>query len=965
MDQARVMEIWNPVSKRSGSGYLIGDDVVLTAHHIVAEVPPRAGVEVRQLDPGGGTDWMSAELVWLPEATASGASPDTDGALLRITAPNWRPPATPAVRFGRVVGKHRLPCVGLGFPDAVTRPGRVRDTMPIRGHVDPLHGMKSRMTTVQVDEGIVPSRSGWRGSSGTGLLCGPHLIAVVTAEKSLAPGVLEAVPVSVLAELPGFERTLYAHGVHFVTEDIDGAPPDPDDEPDYTPIAIPPPSSRHRLRKLLAPTATGTATTLALLALTPSAPGVTWQAGSVLSGVLAGWGTDWFRGPRSAGDGREAAVRRLREAIRAEVGRRRRQLLGNDNKAINVTFVTLPQHGRDADRALPRGDFDGIARYLDALRPQRLVITGGPGSGKTLLAYELVHRLLARRHYNGPVPVPVDLSGWDTGVLFADWFSARLGQEYLGGSETRARDLLASGRVMPVLDGLDEMDAPDGERPRAVAALAELNRFAGPLALTCRMNEYAGLGRAGQRLLDCATVRIERVRPVDGWRFLAERSTDRARLAELENDLCASGTATRAVLSSPWMLTLASLASQTEAGAAKLLSFIGAPASGGRAQEELRATLLEELIPSLCEPDPADRRRRYQAAAVSQWLRLLTASLRVGQTEPADGSGAVMPSRDLAVHTLWPVAGPRSARYAAAAITIACWLPALLFLAVCLHRNHTLPLPGAVLLLLLTPAPLLSAWNARARYVEPRRILFQRLGSRLGWSRILLGATLGGVLMLPLTPVCGPGFALAAGAGSAAVFGFGLALSVRADVDRSHLMAVSIPTALLVTVGAGFLVGRLGDFIGLIAGCGAGAIGLAVGVPAGLRAARRSNGGEPDPDPPGVPTPLSPLRNDVMAGVVSGVVVAMLTLYGTLCVEWLRAPWPLAVLTALACGVAAGPGFVAVTGRQYLGLLLAMRGKLPWRLTAFLRWCHERGLLRSAGTVYQVRHDELLEWLRR
>ncbi|MEU0255503.1 trypsin-like serine protease [Streptomyces sp. NPDC006184] len=965
MDQSRVMEIWNPVLGKSGSGYLIGDDVVLTAHHVVDGVRMRGSVEVRQLDPAGRTDWTAAELVWLPEAAASEVSPDADGALLRITGPDWQPPVAPPVRFGRIVGRSRMPCLGLGFPDAVTRPDHARDTMPIRGHVDPLHGVKSRMTTVHVDVGIVPSRSGWRGSSGTGLLCGPHLIAVVTTEKSLAPGVLEAVPVSVLAELPGFEQTLRAHGVHFVTEDIGEASPEADDEPDYAPIAIPPPSSRHRLKKLLVPAAGGTMTVLALLALSPPASGVTWPIGSTLSGVLAGWGIDRLRGPRPAGAGREAAVRRLREAVRGEVERRRWQLLGNDSKAINVTFVTVPQGGRDADRAWPRGDFDGIARYLDELRPKRLVITGGPGSGKTLLAYELVHRVLARKHYDGPVPVPAGLSEWDTSATFADWFSALWGQEYLGGSESTARDLLASGRIMPVLDGLDEMDPTDSGRPRAVAALAELNRFAGPLVLTCRSDEYAELSRADQRLLDCATVRIEEVHPVDGRRFLDERTRNRARLAEFEDDLFATGTVTRAVLSSPWMLTLASLASQTEAGTAKLRSFIGAPASGGREQEELHAALLEELVPSLCEPDPADRRRPYQAQAVTQWLRLLTASLRGGHAAPADGSGAVIPSRDLAIHTLWPVAGPRSARYAAAAITIALWLPALLSLAVCLHHNHALPLPGAVLLALLTPAPLLSAWNARARYVQPRRILFGRLRSRRGWSRIVLGATLGGVLMLPLTPLFGPGFALAAGAGFAAVFGLGLALSVRADSDRRHLVAVSTPSALGVTVAAGFLAGGLGDFIGLTAGCGAGAIGLAVGVPAGLRAARRNNGGDPDPDPPGVPTPLSPLRNDAMAGVVSGAVVVALTLYGTLSVEWLRVPWPLAVITALACGVAAGPGFVAVTTRQYLGLISATRGKLPWRLAAFLRWCHERGLLRSAGTVYQVRHDELLEWLRR
>ncbi|WP_438484459.1 NACHT domain-containing protein [Streptomyces sp. S186] len=960
------MEIWNPVLGKSGSGYLLGDEVVLTALHVVDGVHAGGGVEVRQLDPEGRTAWTAAELLWRPEAAGAGALPETDGALLRITGPEWQPPMTPPVRFGRIVGRDRVPCLGLGFPNAVARADHSRDTMPMRGHVDPLHGMKSRMTTVHVDVGIVPGRSGWRGSSGTGLFCDVHLVAVVTTEKSLAPGVLEAVPVHVLAELPGFEQTLSAHGIHFVVEDIGGSPPDPGGDTGFAPIAMPPPAVRHRLRKLLLPAAGGAMAILVLMALAPPASGVTWRVGTAFSGVMAVWGIGWRRGPRPAGAGREAAVRKLAETVQAEVGRRRWQLLGNDSKAINVTFVTVPQGGRDADRAWPRGDFDGIARYLDGLRPQRLVITGGPGSGKTLLACELVHRVLARKGYDGPVPVPVGLSEWDTtSVTFTEWFSERVGREYLGGSTVTARDLLASGRIMPVLDGLDEMDPPGRRRPRAGAALGQLNRFAGPLVLTCRSEEYDDLHRADQRLLDCAKVRIEVVRSADGRRYLLGRTTNRARLADMEDALFAAGTVTREALSSPWMLTLASLASQTEAGAAKLRSFTGVPASAGRGRQELHAALLDAFIPSVCEPDPADRRPPYPAQAVTRWLRLLTAGLRGGSAAPTDRGGTVVPSRDLAIHTLWPVAGPRGARYAAAALTLACWIPALLLLGFCLRRNHALPLPGTVLLALLTPAPLLSAWNARARYVQPRRILFQRLRSRLGWSRIILGVTLGCVLMLPLTALFGEGFAQAAGAGFAVVFGFGLALSVRADIDRRHLVAAGAPSGLAVAVAAGFLAGGLGDFVGLTAGCGAGAIGLAAGVPAGLRAARRNNGGDPDPDPPGVPTPLSPLRNDLMAGMVSGAVVAALTLYGTLTVEWLRAPWPLAVGTALACGVAAGPGFVAVTSRQYLGLLAATRGKLPWRLATFLRWCHGRGLLRSAGTVYQVRHDELLEWLRR
>ncbi|GHI08299.1 hypothetical protein AQI88_05840 [Streptomyces cellostaticus] len=98
---------------------------------------------------------------------------------------------------------------------------------------------------------------------------------------------------------------------------------------------------------------------------------------------------------------------------------------------------------------------------------------------------------------------------------------------------------------------------------------------------------------------------------------------------------------------------------------------------------------------------------------------------------------------------------------------------------------------------------------------------------------------------------------------------------------------------------------------------------------------------------------------------MAGAVVVGLALYALLFVDWLRVPWPLAAVTAVACGLAAGPGFVAVTSRQYLGVIAATRGRLPWRLAPFLRWCHDRGLLRSAGTVYQIRHEELLEWLQR
>ncbi|MEX3106236.1 trypsin-like peptidase domain-containing protein [Streptomyces sp. ST1020] len=963
MDEARVVEIWNPAGGRTGSGYLLGDDLVLTSCHVLDGTPAGGAVEVRQLDALGRTRWLPADVVWLPSPTDA----DADAALLRVTDDRWHPPPGPPVRFGRVVGRDRVPCLGLGFPGAARRSAYERDTMPVRGHVDPLHGMKSGLLTVHVDTGIAPAREGWRGASGAALLCGPRLVAVVRAEKAVAPGVLDAVPVTALAELPGFRQTLETYGVRLVVEDVGGAAPE---RPSLVPVGVSPPPWRHRLRDVPLPALGGALTFLLFARLGPRSAGVAWTIGSFFAGVVAMWSIARLRSPHRASGGLDAMRVRLSEAVLGEVARRRRQLLGDDSKAINVAFTTVLQGGRDAERAWSGGDFARVAEYLEALVPRRLVVTGGPGAGKTLLAYELVHRLLSRMDGGGPVPVPMSLPGWDTTVPFTDWFTGRLAHDYLDGSDTAARRLLATGRIMPVLDGLDELDPPGGGRSRAAAALVQLNRFEGPLAVTCRSTEYEALSRAGERLLDCATVRIEAVGAADGRRYLVERAVDRARLHAVEEELFTAGTATAAALSSPWMLTLASLVSRSEAGALRLASFTGV-ADSPAARREVRAALLEALIPTVCAADPE---QRYTARDVERWLRALAAGLGRGDTGRlgqggtgrlralATGQGSVS-VRDFEIHSLWPVAGPRAARYAAVAVTLACWLPALALLALGFQVNGAFPLPGALLLGLLAPALAVAAWEARAPHAQPRRMVFRRLRGRLGWSRVALGTVLGGVLMLPLAPLFGPGFALAGGGAFAGVFGFGLALSVRADVDRGRLLAAAAPTALAVLSLAGALAGRFGDFTGLAAGCGAGAIGLVAGVRAGLRAARRKGGGDPDPDPPGVPTPLSPLRNDALAGLAAGAVTGGVALYALLFVDWLRMPWPLAAVTAVACGLAAGPGFVAITTRQYAGVVAATRGRLPWRLAGFLRWCHDRGLLRSAGTAYQLRHDELLVWL--
>ncbi|MEV0909254.1 tetratricopeptide repeat protein, partial [Streptomyces hokutonensis] len=208
VDVRRVVEIWNPVGKCSGTGYLVADDIVLTALHSVLG----CGVlEVRGL--GSDSKWLAAEVLWpltepLPDLERE---PQADGALVRITDAGWLPPAgADPVRWGRIDGgpvvadEGRLECVAVGFPKSEVRDG-IRDTKEIRGHIERLTGLKSSgLITAYVDQVAVPGV--WAGASGAALFARGRLIGVVTTDRrrDYDGDQLTAVSVVALAARPGF-----------------------------------------------------------------------------------------------------------------------------------------------------------------------------------------------------------------------------------------------------------------------------------------------------------------------------------------------------------------------------------------------------------------------------------------------------------------------------------------------------------------------------------------------------------------------------------------------------------------------------------------------------------------------------------------------------------------------------------------------------------------------------------------
>lgn len=281
-------------------------------------------------------------------------------------------------------------------------------------------------------------------------------------------------------------------------------------------------------------------------------------------------------------------------------------LVGDDSTAVDLLRFS--------------GEFGEFGSAFARMSPQRMVVLGGPGAGKTTLVSKLFLDLLARNSQLG-VPVSVSAVKWNVDEDIAGWIAVQLNVTHKAASRG-----LAEGAIFPVIEDFDEL--PPLLRVEAIKRINDLGPDI-PLLVTSRPGAYLNAVKASLRpIRNAAVVELCPLGILDVEAYLKFNTPagSVSRWSEVSDCLTEpDGGLLANVLANPLMLWLAREiyeGEETDPGELADESRFGD-------QEAIEDHLLDKLVPRKFANDDAARggTSRWTGRQAQRWLAFLAADL--------------------------------------------------------------------------------------------------------------------------------------------------------------------------------------------------------------------------------------------------------------------------------------------------------------------------------------------------
>ena len=612
--------------------------------------------------------------------------------------------------------------------------------------------------------------------------------------------------------------------------------------------------------------------------------------------------------PEPTAEGLAEAQNRLRRTVRSQVAQQSLALTARG--VLKVPWTGGLTHARPSVSDLARAVGSG----------HQLIIFGGTQSGKTTLATRLAEMVAA-----GPrrQPVLFSLSTWNPGnVWLRDWMLQTIRAAYglATVADAEAADAtLREGMLIPIFDGLDEIDAS-----YLGTAAETIHQLIGTAPAVLTSVETPETEMAAQIALASAEIiRLGPLRMAEVNRYLLDSPFAEARgLAPLASGLVDHPeSAVALALSSPLMAWLA-----------KTIYAGGADEAGIRGVA--RAAEL------------TDRQRFPDAESVEKHLlRSLPAAVferyRSSPKAPGSPAGTFTPAQAdrwlafLAARATRRIIGFWEFRSYAPLFRIALLAAVIAGCVIAIIGNAVPYLAGPGYFLLLAGAVFGFGWSrgysvTRSRETDPTRIGYNYAGQHDG-SLSLHAVRLARAVAATIV-------AYASGVVTQQVLrgriGWLFGLTPRE-------FGVAALVAVIACVAVANLGGRIAGWILMRRP----RIDALMGARAG--------------------DPLAAIRSDRRSGVAILVVGTVALAAGVALYDVLLLPseaiWNVCLAPAGAC-------IAAFIWNEWICFKvahwwLALRGRLPRRLSAFLKQCHEGGILRKNGNHFEFRHRTLQESL--